>query len=131
MADFSSIFDGIDEYDNLDDPVDMVLATDVKLSKAIKEAEDEGGIVDADDLIDALEQNGVLPMHNIDNNEPEPYHEEYDDAIMPDEVDAQTFREAYEDDVDGDLAEDDDIDAVLDYDVESTDFSDLSDDEML
>ena len=130
MAQFSNIFDGIDEYDDLDDPVDMVLATDAKLSKAIKEAEEEGGIVDVDDLISALEEKGELPMQ-IDNDEPEPYHEEYDDAIMPDEVDAQTFREAYEGDVYEDLAEDDDIDAVLDYDADSTEFSGLSDDEML
>ena len=130
MGQFSNIFDGIDEYDDLDDPVDMVLATDAKLSKAIKEAEEEGGIVDADDIINALEEKGELPMQ-IDNDEPEPYHEEYDDAIMPDEVDAKTFREAYEDNVSDDLAEDDDIDAVLDYDTDSTEFSDLSDDEML
>lgn len=130
MGQFSSVFDGIDEYDNLDDPVDMVLATDYKLSKALKEAEEDDALVDADDVMNALIEKGELPFtEHLDDYEP--YNEENDDSVSIEDEDAQTFREEYEGDVGEDLIEDDDIDSVLDYDSDSTEFNDVSDDEML
>lgn len=103
-------------YDDLDDPVDLVLSTDMDIDEAIERAEERLDSSDSAEIIKAMKENGDLDYDVDEEDEAMMYSEDEDDAVDIVDVDAEDYREALDVDEIEDMEEDDDIDTVIDTD---------------
>lgn len=103
-------------YDDLDDPVDLVLSTDMDIDEAIERAEERLDSSDSAEIIKAMKENGDLDYDVDEEDEAMMYSEDEDDAVDIVDVDAEDYREALDVDEIEDMEEDDDIDTVIDAD---------------
>ena len=107
------------QYDDFNDPVDLVLATDRDIDEAIERAEEAADSKDADSVIAMMKENGDLPCDLTDEDEEMMYNEDEDDAMDIADVEAQDYREALDVDEEEDMEEDDVIDTVMDADPQA------------
>lgn len=114
------------EYDDLDDPVDLVLATDMDINMAIEKAEEMADTMESDDLVKTMKENGDLCCEVDEYEEAMMYDEDEDDAIDIADIDGQDYREAFDIEEEEDMEEDEEIDIVIDCDPEA-DCEDLED----
>ena len=103
-------------YDDLDDPVDLVLSTDMDIDEAIERAEERLDSSDSAEIIKAMKENGDLDYDVDEEDEAMMYSEDEDDAVDIVDVDAEDYREALDVDEVEDMEEDEDIDTVIDTD---------------
>ena len=103
-------------YDDLDDPVDLVLSTDMDIDEAIERAEERLDSSDSAEIIKAMKENGDLDYDVDEEDEAMMYSEDEDDAVDIVDVDAEDYREALDVDEIEDMEEDDDIDTLIDTD---------------
>ena len=103
-------------YDDLDDPVDLVLSTDMDIDAAIERVEERLDSSDSAEIIKAMKENGDLDYDVDEEDEAMMYSEDEDDAVDIVDVDAEDYREALDVDEIEDMEEDDDIDTVIDTD---------------
>ena len=103
-------------YDDLDDPVDLVLSTDMDIDAAIESVEERLDSSDSAEIIKAMKENGDLDYDVDEEDEAMMYSEDEDDAVDIVDVDAEDYREALDVDEIEDMEEDDDIDTVIDAD---------------
>ena len=107
-------------FDDFEDPVDLVLATDMDIDAAIERAEEKADTcLDCDDLIRTMEEAGDLSIELTDEDESMMYSEDEDDAMDIADIDAQDYREAFDVDEEEDMEEDDVIDTVMDADPQA------------
>ena len=107
------------EYDDFDDPVDLVLATDMDIDMAIEKAEEMADTMESDDLIKTMKENGDLCCEVDEDEEAMMYDEDEDDAMDIADVDGQDYREAFDIEEEEDMEEDEEIDTVIDCDPEA------------
>ena len=117
------------EYDDFDDAVDLVLATDKDIDEAIERAEEMADSKDADSVIAMMQENGDLSCDLTEEDEKMMYDEDEDDAMDIADVDAQDYRESFDVDEEEDMEEDDVIDTVIDSDPQA-DIEDLDDSDL-
>ena len=117
------------EYDDFDDAVDLVLATDREIDEAIERAEEVADSKDAESVIAMMQENGDLSCDLTEEDEEMIYDEDEDDAMGVADVDAMDRRESFDVDEEEDMEEDDVIDTVIDSDPQA-DIEDLDDSDM-
>lgn len=115
MANFSTPF----MLDDLEDPVDLVLTTDVDVDAAIERAEEKADTMESEDIIKTMEESGDLSTDISEDDEDMMYNEDEDDAMDIADVDAQDYREAFDVEEEEDMEEDDEIDTVIDSDPDA------------
>ena len=115
--------------DDLEDPVDLVLSTDMDIDMAIEKAEEIADTTDAEDLIKTMEEAGDLSIDLTEDDEDMMYDEDEDDAMDIADVDAQDYREAFDVEEEEDIEEDEEIDTVIDADPDVP-IDDLEDEEI-
>ena len=115
MSNFSKGF----EWDDFNDPVDLVLATDKDIDEAIEKAEEMADSKDAESVIAMMQENGDLSCDLDEDDEDMMYNEDEDDAMDIADIDAQDYREAFDVDEEEDMEEDDVIDTVMDADPQA------------
>ena len=114
-------------FDDFEDPVDLVLATDMDIDAAIERAEEKADTcLDCDDLIRTMEEAGDLSIELTDEDESMMYSEDEDDAMDIVDIDAQDYRESFDIDELEDMEEDEEIDTVIDSDP-TADIYDMED----
>ena len=114
-------------FDDFEDPVDLVLATDMDIDAAIERAEEKADTyLDCDDLIRTMEEAGDLSIELTDEDESMMYSEDEDDAMDIADIDAQDYRESFDVDELEDMEEDEEIDTVIDSDP-TADIYDMED----
>ena len=114
-------------FDDFEDPVDLVLATDMDIDTAIERAEEKADTcLDCDDLIRTMEEAGDLSTELTDEDESMMYSEDEDDAMDIADIDAQDYRESFDVDELEDMEEDEEIDTVIDSDP-TADIYDMED----
>lgn len=118
------------EYDDLDDPVDLVLATDMDIDMAIEKAEEMADTMESDDLVKTMKENGYLCCEVDEDEESMMYDEDEDDAMDIADIDGQDYREAFDIEEEEDMEEDEEIDTVIDCDPEA-DCEDLDDPDII
>lgn len=101
-------------YEDMNDPVDLVLGCDEYVEEVVDDLEDDG--YDPDEIEEALIARDILPVTVREEVEPGEYCEEYDNAIDVSDCDAQDFREAFCENDAMEEIEDEMIDAVIDGD---------------
>lgn len=106
-------------YDDFDDPVDIVLSTDMEIDAAIEKAEELADTCDASDIIKTMEEAGDLSVDLTEEDEEMMYSEDEDDAMDIVDIDAQDFREAFDVEEEEDMQEDEEIDVVIDCDPDA------------
>lgn len=106
-------------YDDFDDPVDIVLSTDMEIDAAIEKAEELADTCDASDIIKTMEEAGDLSVDLTEEDEEMMYSEDEDDAMDIVDIDAQDFREAFDVEEEEDIQEDEEIDIVIDCDPDA------------
>lgn len=106
-------------YDDFDDPVDIVLSTDMEIDAAIEKAEELADTCDASDIIKTMEEAGDLSVDLTEEDEEMMYSEDEDDAMDIVDIDAQDFREAFDVEEEEDMQEDEEIDIVIDCDPDA------------
>lgn len=114
------------EFDDFDDAVDLVLATDRTLDEAIEKAEEMCDEKDAESIINMMQENGDLCCDLTDEDEDMMYDEDEDDAMDIADVDAMDYEEAFDVDEAEDIEEDEVIDTVIDSDPQA-DIDDIDD----
>ena len=107
------------EYDDFDDAVDLVLATDREIDEAIERAEEVADSKDADSVIAMMQENGDLSCDLTKEDEELMYDEDEDDAMGVADVDAMDYRDSFDVDEAEDMEEDDVIDTVIDSDPQA------------
>ena len=125
MANFSTPF----MLDDLEDPVDLVLTTDVDVDAAIERAEEKADTMESEDIIKTMEESGDLSTDITEDDEEMMYNEDEDDAMDIADVDAQDYREAFDVEEEEDMEEDDEIDTVIDSDPDAP-VEDLEDEDL-
>lgn len=125
MANFSTPF----MLDDLEDPVDLVLTTDVDVDAAIERAEEKADTMESEDIIKTMEESGDLSTDITEDDEDMMYNEDEDDAMDIADVDAQDYREAFDVEEEEDMEEDDEIDTVIDSDPDAP-VEDLEDEDL-
>ena len=116
-------------YDDFDDPVDIVLSTDMEIDAAIEKAEELADTCDASDIIKTMEEAGDLSVDLTEEDEEMMYSEDEDDAMDIVDIDAQDFREAFDVEEEEDMQEDEEIDIVIDCDPD-TPVEDIEDEDL-
>lgn len=101
--------------DDFNDPVDIVLSTDMNIDEAIERAEEKADTLDVEDIIKTMEESGDLST-DLTEDENVVYNEEEDDATDIADIDAQDYREASDTEEVEDMQEDEEIDTVIDAD---------------
>lgn len=104
------------QFDDFDDPVDLVLSTDRDLDEAIEKAEEMSDSKDAESVVAMMQENGDLDCDLTEEDENMMYDEDEDDAMDIADVDAQDYKESFDVDEALDMDEDDVIDTVIDTD---------------
>lgn len=117
------------EYDDFDDAVDLVLATDREIDEAIERAEEVADSKDAESVIAMMQENGDLNCDLTEEDEELMYDEDEDDAMGIADVDAMDYRDSFDVDEAEDMEEDDVIDTVIDSDPQA-DTEDISDSDL-
>ena len=117
------------EYDDFDDAVDLVLATDREIDEAIERAEEVADSKDAESVIAMMQENGDLNCDLTKEDEELMYDEDEDDAMGVADVDAMDYRDSFDVDEAEDMEEDDVIDTVIDSDPQA-DIEDISDSDL-
>ena len=117
------------EYDDFDDAVDLVLATDREIDEAIERAEEVADSKDAESVIAMMQENGDLNCDLTKEDEELMYDEDEDDAMGVADVDAMDYRDSFDVDEAEDMEEDDVIDTVIDSDPQA-DTEDIIDSEL-
>lgn len=117
------------EYDDFDDAVDLVLATDREIDEAIERAEEVADSKDAESVIAMMQENGDLSCDLTEEDEKLMYDEDEDDAMGVADVDAMDYRDSFDVDEAEDMEEDDVIDTVIDSDPQA-DIEDISDSDL-
>lgn len=107
------------EYDDFDDAVDLVLATDREIDEAIERAEEVADSKDAESVIAMMQENGDLSCDLTEEDEELMYDEDEDDAMDIADVDAMDYRDSFDVDEAEDIEEDDVIDTVIDSDPQA------------
>lgn len=107
------------EYDDFDDAVDLVLATDREIDEAIERAEEVADSKDAESVIAMMQENGDLSCDLTEEDEELMYDEDEDDAMEVADVDAMDYRDSFDADEAEDMEEDDVIDTVIDSDPQA------------
>lgn len=125
MSKFSQVF----VLDDLEDPVDLVLSTDMDIDMAIEKAEEIADTTDAEDLIKTMEEAGDLSIDLTEDDEDMMYDEDEDDAMDIADVDAQDYRDAFDVEEEEDIEEDEEIDTVIDADPDAP-IDDLEDEDL-
>ena len=125
MANFSTPF----MLDDLEDPVDLVLTTDVDVDAAIERAEEKAETMESEDIIKTMEESGDLSTDITEDDEDMMYNEDEDYAMDIADVDAQDYREAFDVEEEEDMEEDDEIDTVIDSDPDAP-VEDLEDEDL-
>ena len=116
-------------YDDFDDPVDLVLATDMDIDAAIERAEEIADTFDAEDIIKTMEEAGDLSVDLTEDDEDLMYSEDEDDAMDIADIDAQDYREAFDVEEEEDMQEDEEIDTVIDTDPDAP-IEDIEDEDL-
>lgn len=116
-------------YDDFDDPVDLVLSTDMEVDAAIKKAEELAETCEASDIIRTMEEAGDISVDLTEEDEEMMYSEDEDDAIDIADIDAQDFREAFDVEEEEDMQEDEEIDIVIDCDPDAP-IEDIEDEDL-
>lgn len=116
-------------YDDFDDPVDIVLSTDMEIDAAIEKAEELADTCDASDIIKTMEEAGDLSVDLTEEDEEMMYSEDEDDAMDIVDIDAQDFREAFDVEEEEDMQEDEEIDIVIDCDPDAP-IEDIEDEDL-
>lgn len=116
-------------YDDFDDPVDLVLATDMDIDAAIERAEEIADTFDAEDIIKTMEEAGDLSVDLTEDDEDLMYSEDEDDAMDIADIDAQDYREAFDVEEEEDMQEDEEIDTVIDADPDAS-IEDIEDEDL-
>lgn len=116
-------------YDDFDDPVDLVLATDIDIDAAIERAEEIADTLDAEDIIKTMEEAGDLSVDLTEDDEDLMYSEDEDDAMDIADIDAQDYREAFDVEEEEDMQEDEEIDTVIDVDPDAP-IEDIEDEDL-
>ena len=116
-------------YDDFDDPVDLVLATDMDIDAAIERAEEIADTFDAEDIIKTMEEAGDLSVDLTEDDEDLMYSEDEDDAMDIADIDAQDYREAFDIEEEEDMQEDEEIDTVIDVDPDAP-IEDIEDEDL-
>lgn len=116
-------------YDDFDDPVDLVLATDMDIDAAIERAEEIADTFDAEDIIKTMEEAGDLSVDLTEDDEDLMYSEDEDDAMDIADIDAQDYREAFDVEAEDDMQEDEEIDTVIDADPDAP-IEDIEDEDL-
>lgn len=116
-------------YDDFDDPVDLVLATDMDIDAAIERAEEIADTFDAEDIIKTMEEAGDLSVDLTEDDEDLMYSEDEDDAMDIADIDAQDYREAFDVEEEEDMQEDEEIDTVIDVDPDAP-IEDIEDEDL-
>ena len=116
-------------YDDFDDPVDLVLATDIDIDAAIERAEEIADTLDAEDIIKTMEEAGDLSVDLTEDDEDLMYSEDEDDAMDIADIDAQDYREAFDVEEEEDMQEDEEIDTVIDADPDAP-IEDIEDEDL-
>lgn len=116
-------------YDDFDDPVDLVLATDIDIDAAIERAEEIADTLDAEDIIKTMEEAGDLSVDLTEDDEDLMYSEDEDDAMDIADIDAQDYREAFDVEEEEDMQEDEEIDTVIDTDPDAP-IEDIEDEDL-
>lgn len=116
-------------YDDFDDPVDLVLATDIDIDAAIERAEEIADTLDAEDIIKTMEEAGDLSVDLTEDDEDLMYSEDEDDAMDIADIDAQDYREAFDVEEEEDMQEDEEIDTVIDADPDAS-IEDIEDEDL-
>lgn len=116
-------------YDDFDDPVDLVLSTDMEVDVAIKKAEELAETCEASDIIRTMEEAGDISVDLTEEDEEMMYSEDEDDAIDIADIDAQDFREAFDVEEEEDMQEDEEIDIVIDCDPDAP-IEDIEDEDL-
>lgn len=118
------------EYDDLDDPVDLVLMTDRTLDEAIERAEEkaDNDELTADELVKSMQEAGDLPYDVEDEMGDCEDCEESDDEVDIVSMDADVYRECYYEDGLEDDEEDEIIDTVIDASGDDEEYNDEDDD---
>ena len=116
-------------YDDFDDPVDLVLATDIDIDAAIERAEEVADTFDAEDIIKTMEEAGDLSVGLTEDDEDLMYSEDEDDAMDIADIDAQDYREAFDVEEEEDMQEDEEIDTVIDVDPDAP-IEDIEDEDL-
>ena len=117
-------------YDDFDDPVDLVLATDIDIDAAIERAEEIADTLDAEDIIKTMEEAGDLSVDLTEDDEDLMYSEDEDDAMDIADIDAQDYREAFDVEEEEDMQEDEEIDTVIDVDPDAP-IEDIEDEDLI
>lgn len=104
------------QFDDFDDPVDLVLSTDRDLDEAIEKAEEMSDSKDAESVVAMMQENGDLDCDLTEDDEDMMYDEDEDDAMDIADMDAQDYMESLDVDEALDMDEDDVIDTVIDSD---------------
>ena len=116
-------------YDDFDDPVDLVLATDIDIDAAIERAEEIADTLDAEDIIKTMEEAGDLSVDLTEDDQDLMYSEDEDDAMDIADIDAQDYREAFDVEEEEDMQEDEEIDTVIDVDPDAP-IEDIEDEDL-
>lgn len=116
-------------YDDFDDPVDLVLATDMDIDAAIEKAEEVADTFDAEDIIKTMEEAGDLSVDLTEDDEDLMYSEDEDDAMDIADIDAQDYREAFDVGEEEDMQEDEEIDTIIDADPDAP-IEDIEDEDL-
>lgn len=109
-------------YEDMNDPVDLVLGCDDEVEEAVTELENDG--LDAEEIEEALIARDILPITVREETELEEYAEEFDNALDIADCDAQDYREVFSENDAMEEVEDEMIDAVIDSDPDEYDMGD-------
>ena len=117
------------QFDDFDDPVDLVLATDKDIDEAIEKAEELADANDVESVISTMQENGDLDCDLTDDDLDMVYNENEDDAMDIADAEGQDFIESFDVDEEEDMSEDDVIDTVIDSDPQA-DIEDIEDEDL-
>ena len=117
------------QFDDFDDPVDLVLATDKDIDEAIEKAEELADANDVESVISTMQENGDLDCDLTDDDLDMVYNEDEDDAMDIADAEGQDFMESFDVDEEEDMSEDDVIDTVIDSDPQA-DIEDIEDEDL-
>ena len=117
------------QFDDFDDPVDLVFATDKDIDEAIEKAEELADANDVESVISTMQENGDLDCDLTDDDLDMVYNEDEDDAMDIADAEGQDFIESFDVDEEEDMSEDDVIDTVIDSDPQA-DIEDIEDEDL-
>ena len=117
------------QFDDFDDPVDLVIATDKDIDEAIEKAEELADANDVESVISTMQENGDLDCDLTDDDLDMVYNEDEDDAMGIADAEGQDFIESFDVDEEEDMSEDDVIDTVIDSDPQA-DIEDIEDEDL-